>query len=138
MTVQLTAKQLADKLKAEAKFAKRNATRSLAERKAASKAALDGNSKHARAEQAVQSLVKEAVTAGGTEARKAIKKRMTHTYKSQTIQSNDWSDKASQRTAGNVIEGVKQRGEKSCRKSSKCDIKINSYFNAKSRTPKGI
>ena len=98
--------------------------------------AVHGNDKHAKAERNLRSLVQEAATAGGTEARKAIKKRMTHTYKSQTIQSNDWSDKASQRTAGNVIDGVKERGEKSCRKSSKCDVRINRYFNAKSRTPK--
>lgn len=81
-------------------------------------------------------LVQLAQKPEGTEARKAIKKLMTHTYKAQSIPSNDFSDKVSQR--GSKVAEYKERGERTCRPSSKTDIKVNSYFASKSRTPKGI
>lgn len=81
-------------------------------------------------------LVQLAQKPEGTEARKALKKLMTHSYKPEAIPSNDWSDKASQRSAKSAE--YKERGERTCRPSSKTDIKVNSYFRSKSFTPKGV
>lgn len=81
-------------------------------------------------------LVQLAQKPEGTEARKALKNLMTHNYKPEAIPSNDWSDKASQRSAKSAE--YKERGERTCRPSSKTDIKVNSYFKSKSSTPKGV
>lgn len=81
-------------------------------------------------------LVELAQRPEGTEARKALKKLMTHTYKAEAIPSNDWSDKVSQR--GSKVAEYKERGERTCRPSSKTDMKVNSYFRSKSSTPKGV
>lgn len=81
-------------------------------------------------------LMQKASTAAGIEERKALKKLMTHTYKAEAIPSNDWSDKVSQRSAKSAE--YKERGERTCRPSSKTDIKVNSYFRSKSSTPKGV
>lgn len=81
-------------------------------------------------------LVQLAQKPEGTEARKALKKLMTHSYKAEAIPSNDWSDKVSQRSA--KVAEYKERGERTCRPSSKTDIKVNSYFRSKSSTPKGV
>lgn len=81
-------------------------------------------------------LVELAQKPEGTEARKALKKLMTHSYKPEAIPSNDWSDKASQRSAKSAE--YKERGERTCRPSSKTDIKVNSYFKSKHSTPKGV
>lgn len=81
-------------------------------------------------------LVELAQRPEGTEARKALKKLMTHSYKAEAIPSNDWSDKASQRSA--KVAEYKERGERTCRPSSKTDIKVNSYFRSKAATPKGV
>lgn len=83
-------------------------------------------------------LVQEAQKPEGTEARKRLRQLMTHTYESQTINTCDYSSNVSQRTAGSVIDGVQERGEKSCRPSSKTDRRINSYFSAKHSTPRGV
>lgn len=81
-------------------------------------------------------LVELAQKPEGTEARKALKKLMTHSYKPEAIPSNDWSDKVSQR--GSKVAEYRERGERTCRPSSKTDIKVNSYFRSKSSTPKGV
>lgn len=81
-------------------------------------------------------LVELAQRLEGTEARKALKKLMTHSYKPQVIPSNDWSDKVSQRSAKTAE--YRERGEATCRPSSKTCQRINSYFASKSRTPKGV
>lgn len=83
-----------------------------------------------------QELVQLAQKPEGTEARKALKKLMTHSYKPEAIPSNDWSDKVSQRGAKSAE--YKERGERTCRPSSNTDIKVNSYFRSKSFTPKGV
>lgn len=81
-------------------------------------------------------LVELAQRPEGTEARKALKKLMTHTYKAEAIPSNDWSDKVSQRGAKSAE--YRERGEHTCRPSSKTDIKVNSYFRSRSSIPKGV
>lgn len=81
-------------------------------------------------------LVKLADKLEGSEARKALRKMQTFTTKPQSIPSNDYSMKISQRRA--KAEEYNERGERTCRPSSKTDMKVNSYFASKSRTPKGI
>lgn len=81
-------------------------------------------------------LVRLAQRPEGTEARKALKKLMTHTYRAEVIPSNDWSDKVSQR--GSKVVEYKERGEHTCHPSSTIDMKVNNYFRSKSSTPKGV
>jgi hypothetical protein len=81
-------------------------------------------------------LVKMADLPEGTEARKVLRKMQTFTTKPQSIPSNDYSMKISQRRA--KVEEYNERGERTCRPSSKTDIRINSYFRSKSSTPKGV
>ena len=81
-------------------------------------------------------LVELANTPEGTEARKVLRKMQTFTTKPQSIPSNDYSTKLSQRRA--KAEEYNERGERTCRPSSKTDMRINSYFRSKSSTPKGV
>lgn len=81
-------------------------------------------------------LVDMANKPEGTEARKVLRKMQTFTTKPQSIPSNDYSSKLSQRRA--KAEEYNERGERTCRPSSKTDIRINSYFRSKSSTPKGV
>lgn len=81
-------------------------------------------------------LVELANRPEGTEARKVLRKMQTFTTKPQSIPSNDYSMKLSQRRA--KAEEYNERGERTCRPSSKTDIKVNSYFRSKSSTPKGV
>lgn len=62
----------------------------------------------------------------GTEARKRVKKLMTHNYIGQVISSNDFSDSQNMRkTAAKSNQGnVRAIGNKT-------DVKINSYWKAK-------
>lgn len=70
----------------------------------------------------------------GTEARKVLRQMQTFRTKPQSIPSNNYSSSVSQRAAKKSDYRVS--GERSCRPSSRTDSKINSYFSAKSRTPK--
>lgn len=70
----------------------------------------------------------------GTEARKVLRQMLTFCTKPQSIPSNNYSSSVSQRAAKK--SGYRVSGEHSCRPSSRTDSKINSYFSAKSRTPK--
>lgn len=81
-------------------------------------------------------LVELAKKPEGTEARKVLRKMQTFTTKPQSIPSNDYSSNLSQRRA--KAEEYNERGERTCRPSSKTDIKVNSYFRSKSSTPKGV
>lgn len=81
-------------------------------------------------------LVELANKPEGTEARKVLRKMQTFTTKPQSIPSNDYSMKLSQRRA--KAEEYNERGERTCRPSSKTDMRINSYFRSKSSTPKGV
>lgn len=81
-------------------------------------------------------LVELANKPEGTEARKALRKMQTFTTKTQSIPSNDYSSKISQRRA--KAEEYNERGERTCRPSSKTDMRINSYFRSKASTPKGV
>lgn len=81
-------------------------------------------------------LVDMANKPEGTEARKALRKMQTFTTKPQSIPSNDYSSKVSQRRA--KAEEYNERGERTCRPSSKTDMRINSYFRSKASTPKGV
>lgn len=81
-------------------------------------------------------LVDMANKPEGTEARKVLRKMQTFTTKPQSIPSNDYSSKVSQRRA--KAEEYNERGERTCRPSSKTDVKVNSYFRSKSSTPKGV
>lgn len=81
-------------------------------------------------------LVELANKPEGTEARKALRKMQTFTTKTQSIPSNDYSSKISQRRA--KAEEYNERGERTCRPSSKTDMRINSYFRSKAFTPKGV
>lgn len=81
-------------------------------------------------------LVELANTPEGTEARKVLRKMQTFTTKPQSIPSNDYSMKLSQRRS--KAEEYNERGERTCRPSSKTCQRINSYFRSKSSTPKGV
>lgn len=81
-------------------------------------------------------LVELANKPEGTEARKALRKMQEFRITPQAIPSNDWSDKVSQR--GSKAEEYRERGERTCRPSSKTCQRINSYFRSKSSTPKGV
>lgn len=81
-------------------------------------------------------LVELANKPEGTEARKVLRKMQTFTTKPQSIPSNDYSMKLSQRRA--KAEEYNERGEHTCRPSSKTCQHINSYFRSKSSTPKGV
>lgn len=79
-------------------------------------------------------LVQLADKPEGTEARKVLQQMQTFRTKPQAIPSNNYSSSVSQRAAKQSDYRVS--GERSCRPSSRTDSKINSYFAAKSRTPK--
>lgn len=70
----------------------------------------------------------------GAEARKVLRQMQTFRTKPQSIPSNNYSSSVSQRAAKKSDYRVS--GERSCRPSSRTDSKINSYYAAKSRTPK--
>lgn len=70
----------------------------------------------------------------GAEARKVLRQMQTFRTRPQSIPSNNYSSSVSQRAAKKSDYRV--RGERSCRPSSRTDSKINSYYAAKSRTPK--
>ncbi len=80
----------------------------------------------ARLEARLTTLTQEALKPAGTEARKAIKRAMTHQYISQVISSNEFSDSQNMRkTAAKSQQGnVRAIGNKT-------DQKINSYYRAK-------
>lgn len=79
-------------------------------------------------------LVELAAQPEGTEARKVLRQMQTFRTKPQSIPSNNYSSSVSQRCAKKSDYRVS--GERSCRPSSRTDSKINSYYAAKSRTPK--
>lgn len=81
-------------------------------------------------------LVELANKPEGTEARRVLRKMQTFTTKPQSIPSNDYSSKVSQRRV--KAEEYNERGERTCRPSSKTDMRINNYFRSKSSTPKGV
>ena len=88
------------------------------------------SSKH---ERKIATLVADALEPTGTEARKTLKRMMTHSYQTQVIQSADYSDKS-------IMQGRKiAKGESPAQftraKGNKTDAKINSYFAAKGRIP---
>lgn len=71
-------------------------------------------------------LYQESLKPAGTEARKRVKKLMTHQYISQVISSNEFSDSKNMRkTAAKSNQGnVRAIGNKT-------DQKINSYYRSK-------
>lgn len=79
-------------------------------------------------------LVQLADKPEGTEARRVLREMQTFRTRPQSIPSNNYSSSVSQRAAKKSDYRVS--GERSCRPSSRTDSKINSYFSAKSRTPK--
>lgn len=83
-------------------------------------------SKARASEQFRQDLYQLALKPEGTEARKRVKKLMTHQYIPQVISSNEFSDKGNMRkTAAKSNQGnVRAIGNKT-------DVKINSYWKAK-------
>lgn len=79
-------------------------------------------------------LVQLADKPEGAEARRVLRAMQTFRTRAQSIPSNNYSSSVSQRAAKKSDYRVS--GERSCRPSSRTDSKINSYFAAKSRTPK--
>lgn len=79
-------------------------------------------------------LVQLADRPEGAEARKVLRQMQTFRTRPQSIPSNNYSSSVSQRAAKRSDYRVS--GERSCRPSSRTDSKINSYYAAKSRTPK--
>lgn len=77
-------------------------------------------------EQFRRDLYQEGLKPSGTEARKRIKKLMTHQYISQVISSNEFSDKQNMRKT----EKKSQQGNVRAI-GNKTDQKINSYFRSK-------
>lgn len=77
-------------------------------------------------EQFRRDLYQESLKPAGTEARKRVKKLMTHQYISQVISSNEFSDtKNMRKTSAKSNQGnVRAIGNKT-------DQKINSYFKSK-------
>lgn len=77
-------------------------------------------------EQFRRDLYQEGLKPAGTEARKRIKKLMTHQYIPQVISSNEFSDtKNMRKTAAKSNQGnVRAIGNKT-------DQKINSYYRSK-------
>lgn len=71
-------------------------------------------------------LYAEALTPQGTEARKQVKRLMTHRYKPEVISSNDFSESKNMRkTSAKSNQGnVRAIGNKT-------DVKVNSYWSSK-------
>ena len=80
------------------------------------------------------SLYTESLAPHGTEERKAIKRAMTFRTRPQSIASIDISDRKYHKRS--TVEEYNERGEITCKQSSKTDRRINSYFSAKNRIPK--
>lgn len=77
-------------------------------------------------EQFRRDLYGEALKPAGTEARKRIKKLMTHQYIPQVISSNEFSD------TQNMRKTAKKSNQGNVRAiGNKTDQKINSYYRAK-------
>lgn len=86
------------------------------------------------AEMKLMSVYTESLTPQGTEERKAIKRAMTFRTTPQSIASIDISDRKYHKRS--AVEEYNERGEITCKQSSKTDRRINAYFSAKNRIPK--
>lgn len=90
----------------------------------------------AKHEAKVAQLVGDSLLTEGVEARKAIKRMMTHSYQTQVIQSADYSDK--KHMTGRKIGKGESPAQFTRAKGNKTDAKINSYYAAKGRIPAGV